>query len=87
MPYGSKGVLGGLVAPHVGAWIEIDSYVEFVATGLVAPHVGAWIEIDSYVEFVATGLVAPHVGAWIEIKVVDKDSGAIYCRTPRGCVD
>ena len=36
-----------MVAPHVGAWIEIDAYVEFVATGLVAPHVGAWIEIPA----------------------------------------
>jgi len=35
-----------VVAPHVGAWIEIQT-VGFVEDVLwVAPHVGAWIEIE-----------------------------------------
>ena len=33
------------VAPHVGAWIEIDSLPEVGEDRQVAPHVGAWIEI------------------------------------------
>ena len=33
------------VAPHVGAWIEIDKSLRDGALTLVAPHVGAWIEI------------------------------------------
>ena len=38
---------GGIVAPHVGAWIE-TTMQENQARGLtkVAPHVGAWIETD-----------------------------------------
>ena len=34
-----------IVAPHVGAWIEIDIITIFVVQIKVAPHVGAWIEI------------------------------------------
>ena len=34
-----------LVAPHVGAWIEIDETVDAEIAKSVAPHVGAWIEI------------------------------------------
>ena len=35
------------VAPHVGAWIEIDYEENRRAERYVAPHVGAWIEIKS----------------------------------------
>ena len=34
------------VAPHVGAWIEIDATLESVQSFAVAPHVGAWIEMS-----------------------------------------
>ena len=34
-----------MVAPHVGAWIEIVRLKPSVPVSLVAPHVGAWIEI------------------------------------------
>ena len=34
-----------LVAPLVGAWIEIDKEFERVMKEAVAPLVGAWIEI------------------------------------------
>ena len=34
-----------MVAPHVGAWIEICCIPIHPDTGHVAPHVGAWIEI------------------------------------------
>ena len=33
------------VAPHVGAWIEIDCWRLSKLRLIVAPHVGAWIEI------------------------------------------
>ena len=33
------------VAPHVGAWIEIENLYVLVNYRYVAPHVGAWIEI------------------------------------------
>ena len=34
-----------IVAPHVGAWIEIPMVVPIATDDAVAPHVGAWIEI------------------------------------------
>ena len=33
------------VAPHMGAWIEIDEFYFEEHTYNVAPHMGAWIEI------------------------------------------
>ena len=33
------------VAPHAGAWIEIQEAKAAFEEGLVAPHAGAWIEI------------------------------------------
>ncbi len=37
-----------LVAPFVGAWIEISLWLVFIRWTLVAPFVGAWIEIIMY---------------------------------------
>ena len=34
------------VAPHVGAWIETDTFTSDKWLAPVAPHVGAWIETD-----------------------------------------
>ena len=34
-----------IVAPHVGAWIEIATMYRDRLAAIVAPHVGAWIEI------------------------------------------
>ena len=34
-----------LVAPHVGAWIEMENDRTTLGNYKVAPHVGAWIEI------------------------------------------
>ena len=56
-----------LVAPLVGAWIEIALYWIFDVVVSVAPLVGAWIEILLTRELLYTGIVAPLVGAWIEI--------------------
>ena len=37
--------VGGAVAPHAGAWIEISCRCFLVVDESVAPHAGAWIEI------------------------------------------
>ena len=56
------------VAPHAGAWIEIQSDPESADLPVVAPHAGAWIEIyESPGRTSSTKKVAPHAGAWIEI--------------------
>ena len=57
-----------VVAPLVGAWIEILHSEYLFKLALVAPLVGAWIEIMTYWEEVYDLLVAPLVGAWIEIQ-------------------
>ena len=56
-----------LVAPHVGAWIEILCDIDGPTSSGVAPHVGAWIEIYNNTITYTGNKVAPHVGAWIEI--------------------
>ena len=60
-----------LVAPLVGAWIEmhVDDIGKAIAQG-VAPLVGAWIEIQHVQNAFVSIAVAPLVGAWIEIKTV-----------------
>ena len=56
-----------VVAPLVGAWIEIICVFESVRKRTVAPLVGAWIEISGMIGTTQTHWVAPLVGAWIEI--------------------
>ena len=75
------------VAPHVGAWIEIDQYSASIWAVNVAPHVGAWIEIYLPLLLRYICFVAPHVGAWIEIEVKLGYTLTEVGRTPRGCVD
>ena len=58
-----------VVAPHVGAWIEMVREAAMQNRIKVAPHVGAWIEIGSSYKISCSLKVAPHVGAWIEMKV------------------
>ena len=38
-------MVGNWVAPHAGAWIEIQASAAMGAENEVAPHAGAWIEI------------------------------------------
>ena len=57
-----------MVAPLVGAWIEIYNICLSDHDGLVAPLVGAWIEIRVIADIDCKGMVAPLVGAWIEIE-------------------
>ena len=56
-----------LVAPLVGAWIEIDQLKAMDGLEKVAPLVGAWIEICNPPFSSISIPVAPLVGAWIEI--------------------
>ncbi len=56
-----------MVAPHVGAWIEMSRWLTRINCKIVAPHVGAWIEILKKRFEKKRTVVAPHVGAWIEI--------------------
>ena len=56
-----------VVAPRVGAWIEIQEAKAAFEEGLVAPRVGAWIEIGMTGYLVRLLRVAPRVGAWIEM--------------------
>ena len=39
-----------LVAPFVGAWIEIRNTFKLFVCAVVAPFVGAWIEIATILE-------------------------------------
>ena len=48
-----------LVAPLVGAWIEILSYIKPQQALSVAPLVGAWIEITSLSAWIAASLSLP----------------------------
>ena len=56
-----------MVAPLVGAWIEISAIHCYLSNEVVAPLVGAWIEILRGTLSDVRFLVAPLVGAWIEI--------------------
>ena len=67
MQDGEQGQLALLVAPFVGAWIEIALYPESEVEEWVAPFVGAWIEIGVKIPLYKFQVVAPFVGAWIEI--------------------
>ena len=57
-----------IVAPLVGAWIEIRIFWRRAGLQSVAPLVGAWIEIYDKLSDGIIELVAPLVGAWIEIR-------------------
>ena len=77
-----------IVAPHVGAWIEISERDPLPESCKVAPHVGAWIEIITIGDKIyKTSLVAPHVGAWIEMCRCNRIAAPCGSRTPCGCVD
>ena len=56
-----------VVAPHMGAWIEIAQRSQQWCAVSVAPHMGAWIEIVNGVVLCRINSVAPRMGAWIEI--------------------
>ena len=63
-----------VVAPHTGAWIEIDIKGFVLSVVHVAPHTGAWIEIASATGLPLSPRVAPHTGAWIEMRIAPRGS-------------
>ena len=71
------------VAPHGGAWIEIQNCQIRFSGLVVAPHGGAWIEIVVLLNLYVWHSVAPHGGAWIEIWDFDCDGDA-YIVAPHG---
>ena len=57
-----------MVAPYLGAWIEIFTLSHFAQLFNVAPYLGAWIEMLCLNhQRKANRRVAPYLGAWIEI--------------------
>ena len=76
-----------MVAPLVGAWIEISVNDSETSVIVVAPLVGAWIEMKNMYMKNKVILVAPLVGAWIEILADKSFNFPSYRRSPRGSVD
>ena len=76
-----------LVAPLVGAWIEIPKRLLGKIPKMVAPLVGAWIEMRIPGDFARRMIVAPLVGAWIEISTSTPPLQTDTGRSPRGSVD
>ena len=75
-----------MVAPLVGAWIEIVSLAIVALIITVAPLVGAWIEMPIAFIALLKSSVAPLVGAWIEI-LSDHPPPPRPGRSSRGSVD
>ena len=70
LKYGTlcQSLIPSVVAPLVGAWIEIILMFGVRFATHVAPLVGAWIEIAYPAISSLSDTVAPLVGAWIEIQ-------------------
>ena len=64
--YAALCISPSMVAPRVGAWIEIKQMYWLPEDLLVAPRVGAWIEKVILLAIGFVSCVAPRVGAWIE---------------------
>ena len=59
-----------IVAPRVGAWIEIGMPLFLLTSLVVAPREGAWIEIGRQGRNREQQSVAPREGAWIEMPLI-----------------
>ncbi|GEM_PF-7117712 len=59
-------LLGRLVAPYIGAWIETPILSELASASSVAPYIGAWIETWCLIRSGTKDTVAPYIGTWIE---------------------
>ena len=76
-----------IVAPRVGAWIEIYSdykMLHFVRSPLAW---GRGLKFCTVPINNANHYVAPRVGAWIEMSKKTVQGIDIYCRPSRGGVD
>ena len=76
-----------IVAPLVGAWIEISVFSLQLLNKSVAPLVGAWIEITWLSLRFTAAFVAPLVGAWIEITSTLGFNMPLSCRSSCRSVD
>ena len=76
-----------MVAPLVGARVEIMKHADLYETVVVAPLVGARVEILSCNGTDAMFLVAPLVGARVEITEFMFDKSRRVGRSPRGSAD
>ena len=76
-----------MVAPHMGAWIEILEEVSYTdLDGRRTPHGCVdWNADERWKP--GKWKVAPHMGAWIEIVIKSNVLTDFKCRTPHGCVD
>ena len=74
------------VAPHVGAWIEINKPSCPIPKGLVAPHVGAWIEINNSIQQAAVDRSLPMWERGLKCCRVER-YGRCSSRSPCGSVD
>ena len=76
-----------MVAPLVGAWIEIYIF-EKIPTGInVAPLVGAWIEIDQLVHSALGFQSLPLWERGLKSRLKDIAPRDLPCRSPCGSVD
>ena len=77
-----------LVAPFMGAWIEINKIFSFHNILLMSHPL--WVRGLKYqdisVKFKII-IVAPFMGAWIEIRLKTNIIKTLICRTLYGCVD
>ncbi len=78
--------MSALVAPLVGAWVEMEARKTDGMRNFVAPLVGAWVEILNITEPQKVYMVAPLVGAWVEIWVELTIQPPSSGRSPRGSV-
>ena len=76
-----------IVAPLVGARIEISVSVWYMRYAYVAPLAGARIEISSHFGICVSKHVAPLAGARIEIPASAVRLLLPRCRSPRGSAD
>ena len=66
------------VAPHAGAWIEMETAsARWSQSRKSPPTRGAWIEISTRCMGRVQRQVAPHAGAWIEITVQRSATNAL----------
>ncbi len=70
-----------LVAPFVGAWVEMTVVPLTLTRAIVAPFVGAWVEIRETCGSFGAVFVAPFVGAWAEIGANGLNVGSAGCRS------
>ena len=68
----------GTVAPHVGAWIEIDNYCRPKDDNKSHPTWVRGLKSRPYKGDDRNQQVAPHVGAWIEIANRNLEWNSVY---------